>query len=224
MRTVLATIVALSVGVGTAVAQGNSRWYAGGTFGSSSIQADEVTGTSPFGGAIVGVRLTPGFSVEADISRGFRKVTRTYEGTSISFAERGASRDEIERQAVHRRWTSEWSPAMNLAALAVWRSTAPSRLRVAAYTGLTFARYDEEYSSVVTALPAVVPVATNSFNLLPQHQAITRMRGGLTGGVMLPISITRALSVAPEIRYTYGSIGDEKHNVLRGGVRLLWGF
>lgn len=224
MRTALATILVLSVGVGTAAARGNSRWYAGGTAGASRIMADEVKGGSPSAGAVIGLRLTPAFSVEADVSRGLRKVTRTYEGTFISFAERGASREEIERQAVHRRWHNEWSPTMNLAALAVWRSTSPSRVHPAVYAGVTVARYDEVYSSVVTALPDVVPIAADHANLLPQRQSINRTRGGLTGGFMVPITITGALSVAPELRYTYGSIGDEKHNVLRAGLRILLGF
>lgn len=224
MRTTLATIVVLSMGVGSASAQGTSRWYAGGTAGASRIMADEVKGGSPTAGAVIGLRLTPAFSIEADVSRGFRKVTRTYEGTFISFAAPGASREEIERQAVHRRFHTEWSPAMNLAALGVLRSASRSRVRPAVYAGVTLARYDEVYSSVVTALPDVVPIAADHPNLLPQRQSISRTRGGLTGGFMVPITIAGALSVAPEVRYTYGSIGDEKHNMLRAGVRVLWGF
>jgi hypothetical protein len=30
--------------------------------------------------------------------------------------------------------------------------------------------------------------------------------------------------VAPELRYSYGSMGDERHDLLRAGVRVLWGF
>lgn len=224
MRIALAVVLFLFHGVGTAVAQGTSRWYAGGAFAASRIAADEVRGTSPTAGGVFGFRITPAFSVEADITRGLGKVTRTYEGTSISFAGPGASREEIERQAVHRRWRNEWSPTTNLSALTVWRSTGPSRVSAAAYVGLTFARYREEYSSEVTALPAVVPLPANHPSLLPQRQVINRMRGGLTGGFMVPITIVGRLSVAPEFRYIYGSIGDEKHNVFRTGVRVLWGF
>jgi outer membrane protein with beta-barrel domain len=224
MRATLAAALVFLLGAGTAAAQETSRWYAGGAIAASRLTADEVQGTYPTTGGVFGVRLTRAFSVEADLTRGLRKLTRTREGTSISFAGRGASREEIERQAVHRRWQNEWAPTMNLAMLAVWRSTAPSRVRPAAYVGVTAARYKEDYSSVVTALPAVVPVPADDSNLLPQRQVINRMRGGLTGGVMFPITITGRLSVAPEVRYTYGSIGDEKHNLLRTGVRILWGF
>lgn len=224
MRTALATVLVLAAVVSPAAAQVDSRWYAGGAAGTSRIEADDVKGSSPTAGAVIGLRLTPGFSVEADVSRGFRRVSRTYEGTSISFAGPAATRAEIERQAVHRRFHNEWSPVVNVAALAVWSATASSRVRPAVFAGITVARYDEVYSSIVTALPEVVPIAADHPNLLPQRQSITRTRGGLTGGFMIPVTIAGALSVAPEIRYTYGSIGDEKHNVFRAGVRVLWGF
>jgi hypothetical protein len=224
MRTLGVAALAGFLGVNVVSAQDSSRFYAGGTLSASRVTADEVKGSTPTGGFIVGVRLTPSFSVEADVSRAFHKIQRSYEGTSESFAPPGSSYDEIVRQAVHRRWDIEWKPTLNFAALAVWRSTSTSRVGAAVYGGVTLARYREETRTVVTALPAVLPVPPDSPSLLPTEQIGTRNRGGLTGGLMIPIRIAGSLSVAPELRVVYGSIGDEKHNLLRGGVRVLWGF
>lgn len=224
MRTVVTAALLSLLSIGIASAQDSPRFYAGGGLSASRVTADEVKGATPTGGLIVGVRLTPSFSVEADVSRAFRGIRRSYEGPSESFAAPGSSYDEIVRQAVHRRWNIEWTPTLNLAGLAVWRSTAPSRVGAAVYAGVTFARYREETRTVVTALPAVVPVPSNSPSLQPTEQIGSRNRGGLTGGLMIPIRIAGSLSVAPELRVVYGSMGDEKHDLVRGGVRVLWGF
>ena len=52
----------------------------------------------------------------------------------------------------------------------------------------------------------------------------TRNVGGLTVGVNLRVMITRHLGLVPDLRYDYGSIGDEKENTLRPSVRVLWRF
>ena len=224
MRTLVTAALFGFLGLNAASAQDSPRFYAGGALSAARVTADDVKGSAPTGGVIVGVRLTPSFSVEADVSRAFQTIERSYEGPSTSFAPPGSSYDEIVRQAVHRRWDIEWTPTMNLAALAVWRSTAPSRVGAAVYGGVTLARYREETRTVVTALPVVVPVPPDSPSLQPTEEISTRNRGGLTSGLMVPIRIAGSLSIAPELRFVYGSIGDEKHNLLRGGVRLLWGF
>ena len=59
--------------------------------------------------------------------------------------------------------------------------------------------------------------------MMPDERG-SRARGGLTGGILVPIRLTRQVSVAPEIRYTYGSFADEIYNTFRGGARLMWGF
>ena len=224
MRTLVTAALFSVLGLNVASAQEFQRFYAGGALSAARVTADEVNGAAPTGGLIIGVRFTPSFSLEADVSRAFQTIERSYEGPSTSFAPPGSSYDEIVRQAVHRRWDIEWTPTMNLAALAVWRSTARSRLGAAVYGGVTLARYREETRTVVTALPDVVPVPPDNPSLQPTEEIGTRNRGGLTGGLMVPIRIAGSLSVAPELRLVYGSMGDEKHNLVRGGVRVLWGF
>ena len=40
----------------------------------------------------------------------------------------------------------------------------------------------------------------------------------------LAIAVTPRLSIVPDLRYDYGSIGDEINNALRVSVRLQWRF
>jgi len=47
---------------------------------------------------------------------------------------------------------------------------------------------------------------------------------GLDGGLVFFARVTRQLIVAPEIRFTYGFITNDRYNVARAGVRVLWEF
>ena len=49
-----------------------------------------------------------------------------------------------------------------------------------------------------------------------------RTGNGLTMGGMLIASLTEHISLAPEVRFTSGFIGDDPYRVFRAGVRLLW--
>ena len=52
----------------------------------------------------------------------------------------------------------------------------------------------------------------------------TRNIGGPTIGANLAIALTPQLSIVPDVRYDYGSIGDEINNTLRTSVRMQWRF
>ncbi len=52
----------------------------------------------------------------------------------------------------------------------------------------------------------------------------SRNIGGPTFGANLAIALTRQLSIVPDARYDYGSIGDEINNSFRTSVRMQWRF
>ncbi len=65
----------------------------------------------------------------------------------------------------------------------------------------------------------------------PQHPSVvgssethSRNIGGPTIGANLAIALTRQLSIVPDVRYDYGSIGDEINNSFRTSVRMQWRF
>jgi hypothetical protein len=225
MRYLAASILVLSLGAGVAEAQTPApRWYGGASIGASRITADEVDGTIATAVGIVGVRLTRAFGLEGEIGRGLSPYTRSYEAPAESFAAPGSPYEGIVNQAVHRRWHHEWTPKLNAAVLAVWRPRQTGRVQFTAFGGVTIVRYDEHTHTDVTALPEVVPVPPDHPSVLPTDEIRTRTRGGFTGGVSFPVTLGAQVSVAPELRYSYGSMGDERHDLLRAGVRVLWGF
>jgi hypothetical protein len=214
-----------ALSIGTAFAQTANRFYAGTAVAAQRITADDVDpgGTSSLG-AVFGVRLTPVLSVEVEAGHGLGEASRVYSGTFISFAGPGASREEIERLAVTMQSDTRWDPGFGWSALVVWRSPGPERVGVAAFTGITSTRYDERRTLTVLNIPAGVDKTEADLHRMMPDDRGSRTRGGLTAGLLVPIRLTRQLSVSPEIRYTYGSFGDEKYNTLRGGARLMWGF
>jgi hypothetical protein len=52
----------------------------------------------------------------------------------------------------------------------------------------------------------------------------TRNLGGPTIGANLAIAVTDRLAIVPDVRYDYGSIGDEINNSLRTSVRVIYRF
>ena len=49
-------------------------------------------------------------------------------------------------------------------------------------------------------------------------------QGALTLGGNVAIALTRRIAVVPDLRFDYGSIGDEINSALRSSVRVLWRF
>jgi hypothetical protein len=65
---------------------------------------------------------------------------------------------------------------------------------------------------------------TTAFTTIPAEQQFTRNLGGPSIGGGAAIALTRRLALAPEVRYDYGSIGDEINNVWQTSIRILYGF
>jgi len=186
MRAALVTMLVLAA-AGTASAQQQqqqSAWYAGGTVGESWVNYELVDGTTPAAGGIFGFRISPTFSVEGEITQGARKLTRKIAG----------------------QFAYEYSPGTTVSVLGVWKSTAPARVGIAGYTGLTIGSY------------------SSGFVGAGQRGAGGEQSVGVTGGLMFPIRIAGSLSLAPDVRVAFESAGSEPAFSARGGLRVLWGF
>lgn len=220
-----AIVVATVLCSTTAFAQPPGRWYAGGSASTLRVSADEVEagGTSSVG-ASVGFRLLPGFSLELEANQGFGELSRIYSGKFVSFAGPGATREEIERLAVTMQSDTRWRPRFGWSVLAVLQSTGSARVGVGLFAGVTNTRYDERTTLTVLDIPAGVDRTEADLHRMMPDGRGSRNRGGLTGGLFIPIRVTRQLNVAPELRFTYGSFGDEIYTVLRTGARLMWNF
>jgi hypothetical protein len=206
-----------------AAAQNPERLYAGVTVGSNYTSADDVDAAAvgAFGGTI-GFKLSPAVSVQFDLTRGFGELTRQYEGIGVSFAAPDASREEIERLGVYQRFDRDWKPKVGWSAVVVFSDPRPGRARAAVFAGVSDTHFRERYS--ITTLRVPDGVDPNSRSIQPSHEIHNTHRGGPTVGAMVAIAVSHQVSIAPEIRYTYGSIGDEIYNVFSTGIRTLWRF
>lgn len=209
-------------GASPAGAQSGLRPYAGGSVGSFSVSADAVEGSSVAGGFFAGVALAKYADVEFEVVVPASTFTRTYTGTSVSFAPPGASPAERERLSVITRFDQEREVSAGLSVVVVIHPPAGQRITPGLIVGVTSQRAHDRTAYTPIAIPAGVD---------PQHPAVVartessaRNIGGPTIGAQLAIAITPHLSVVPDVRYDYGSIGDEINNTLRATARIQWRF
>jgi Outer membrane protein beta-barrel domain len=222
LRVIAATIpVALFWSV-PAQAQPATRVYAGGSLGTFSVRADEVDGNAPAGGVFGGISFSRYADVEVEVILPSNAFTRSYSGISVSFAPPGSSRAEIERLGVTTRFDKRREITSNVSAVVVLHPPMSTRWTPGLIVGVTNQRARER----TTYTPLAIPPGVD-----PQHPAViardentTRNLGALTVGGNLAIRVTPRLFVVPDLRYDYGSIGDEINNALRTSVRVLWRF
>lgn len=203
-------------------AQSAMRPYLGASFGSFSLDSDDVDGRTTAVGFVAGMTLARHVDVELDAVFPTASFTRTFTGVMVSFAPQGSSREEIERLGVVSR--SEWDRKVtsNISVVALLHPVATGRVVPSLVAGVT----NQRTRTIWRTMPLVIPPGVD-----PQHPAVvageqrsTRNMGGPTIGGQVAIAITPRFSVVPDVRYVYGSIGDEINNTLRASVRAMWRF
>ena len=223
LKTTMLAAAVLAVGVGSAEAQQVGRPYAGVNLGTHHESADSVTGTTSAVGLTAGIRLTPAVGVEVDFNRPVDEISRAYTGTSVSFAGPGASREEIERLAVVTRFTNARRILSTFSAGVAYYVPASGRWSPRLFLGVTNHHARERTELLHLSIPeGIDPERVR--RTMPDQAPFIRNLGALTMGGSLGFAVTRHLLIAPDLRYDYGSIGDEINNVLRTSVRVLWSF
>jgi hypothetical protein len=218
---ILALTFALAGSPSSAHAQA-LRPYVGGAFGSFSVNADEVDGRSAASGLVAGISITDWADAELEWVIPTSVFVRSRTARLVSFAPPGASRDEIERLAVVSQIDHRHDVTSNVSAVVIFRAPLRYRVRVGVLAGVTNQR-----ATMSTAIvPVSIPEGVNPLNpnVVAREERTTRNFGAITFGGNVSIALTRHLDVVPDVRYDYGSIGDEIHNALRTSVRVLWRF
>jgi Outer membrane protein beta-barrel domain len=215
------TLTMLAAG-SLAYAQPALRPYVGASVGSFAVSADEVDGRSASTGLFGGIGVSRSVDVEFDATFPTDNFTRSYSGVSVSFAPPGSSRAEIERLGVVTRFDKEREVLSNISVVVVIHPAGDSRVKPGFIAGVTNQR--ARMQTVYT--PISIPDGVD-----PTHPAVaahversTRNLGGPAIGGQLSIRVTPHFFVVPDVRYDYGSIGDEINNALRTSVRLHWRF
>jgi hypothetical protein len=217
-----ALLTAILAGGMPASAQTGLRLYAGASIGNFSVSADAVEGGSVAGALFGGVALSKYVDAEFELVLPADPFTRSYTGTSVSFAPPGSSRAEIERLGVVTRFDNEREITSNVSAVVIIHPRAGTRWTPGVIIGVSNQRARHR----TTYTPISIPDGVD-----PQHPAViartessSRNIGGPTFGANLAIALTPRLSIVPDVRYDYGSIGDEINNALRTSVRMQWRF
>ena len=204
-------------------AQTRSRFYAGTAIGSYRVSADAVSGTSAAASVIGGIAVAPWCDIEVDVALPTSPFTRTYGGDtlSMSFAPPGSSREEIERSGIWLRYDHRRDVTASISTVAVFHPSS-GRLQPGFIVGVTNQRLRERTDYTPTRVGPLVDPSQPYAS--PHAETASRTEGALTVGANLAIALNRHLSVVPDVRYDYGSIGDEINNALRTSVRVVWRF
>jgi hypothetical protein len=216
-------IVAVFCCSGPAQAQ-SSRVYVAGTAAADSGSRGPVSiGTVGTTGGILGVRLSPGWSVEVHADRGFGEASSSSEGLWSSSAPAGATTAEIERLGVFARHDRSYKAENGYSALAVWNTRQTGRVNVALSAGVSTRFFKNRVVRTITRLPE--DVSSDDRRFQNGDESRTFSGGGITGGVLVPIRVAGSVTVAPELRLSFGRMNNgASYSAFHTGVRLMWGF
>jgi hypothetical protein len=203
-------------------AQPRSRFYAGASAGGFSVHADEVSGSSGAGGLFGGIALSRYADAEFEVVWPSSPFTRSYTGISVSFAAPGSSPEEIVRLGVTTFYDKRRDVESNLSGVVILHPQLKSTLTPGVIAGVTNQRVRERTAYTPLTIPPGIDPGHPA--VAAREEAITRNIGALTVGANLAIAITPRFFIVPDVRYDFGSIGDEINNALRGSIRAQWRF
>jgi hypothetical protein len=215
---------ALLITAAPSAAQPRERGSLSIVSGALTASADLVTGTIPTVGVAASIPIQPWIDLESEFAVATGTLRREYTGWLTSFAPFGSPRDVVEANAVITRTINErktdWLFSIGVL---LHSSRSAWRVRPQLYLGLTGHQVVDHTRLEHLVLPPGVTLAEVEQRLPPQPPR-HRNLGGPTAGIGVVIALTDRLAVVPDLRYDYGSIGDEINNALRSTVRVRWRF
>jgi hypothetical protein len=223
-RTGLLACLALILGVSAAAAQ--PRVYVAATTAADGGNRGNIPGGAvPSVGGLVGLRLSDAWSVEVEVEHGFRTTSAgSGESVLVSFPPSlNPTYEEIQAYGIRTRNQRRQTAGAGWSAHAVWRTREPGRVNAGFLAGVSSRVYTSHLARTTTFVSPLLMLPANY--QLPDETSSRRMiGGGLTGGIAVFVRATRHLTIAPEVRVTYGLITDDPYRVFRSGVRAMWRF
>ena len=207
--------------VGYADAQTPGRFYVGGSVGGFSVDADQVDGWSPAAGVLGGVSLKPWLDIEGEIVIPTRHFTRIYGGDVVSYSFAPPGSPDFERLGVVLEYHKERDVSMSISGVAIFHRSVHPRVEVGFIAGITNHRVTDRTDTTPVRVGEGLDPTLHGVR---QSEVHTRNLGGPTIGANVAVALTHHLRIVPDIRFDYGSIGDEINNVLRTSVRVHWRF
>lgn len=212
--------------VATAGAQAQPRLYIAATTASDTGERGNIPGGAvPSAGALVGLQLSDTWSIELELERGFRTTSAgSGEAVIIAFPPTlNPTREDIELYGIRARSDRRQTAGGGWSAHAVWRSRQPGRVNAGLLMGVSSRVYTSRLARTTTFVSPLLDLPPN-YRLPDENSSRHMVAGGLTGGLLIFVRVTRHLTVAPELRMTRGLITDDPYSVFRSGVRAMWSF
>lgn len=185
---------------------------------------DDLKGRVTATGGAVGVLFSKHYGIEGEFTHAVGQLNRSYEGNFTSYAEPGATREEIERMAVRARRSMKKTPGIGGSVAFTARANAGRRADVVLRVGAMFRQYVETETTTVLSVPEGIEFerAASAF----RDSRRTRTRGGLLFGLDIPIHISRHLTLGPDVRFVWGGPAqfDSRYSDASVGARATWRF
>jgi hypothetical protein len=211
------TAVVLAVVPSAAQGQG-LRGYVGASVGTHAERSEWADGRSPAMGILGGVRFARDWSAEVELARPTRSFVEERTCQCYSFA---TTRQDFDRLAVTELLHEEREVLHSLTMGAVYHPRVPGRWTPRLFMGVTRHQVREIYSATVLTIPEGIDPARVNRRL---SSARTRILGGPAFGAGVAFRISPRVSAGTDVRYDYGSMGDQINNVWRTSVRSVWSF
>jgi hypothetical protein len=203
-------------------AQTSQRFYIAGGIGTFAVSADHVDGRS-FSTAIAGgAAIARHLDVEVEWVLPTQIITESYTAASVSFAPPGASQAERERLSVITRFDKTRDVTSALSAVVVFRPALGRRITPGVFVGISTQWIEDRTAYAPVSIPEGVDPSHPA--VVAREEVLRRNIGGPTFGGEVAIALSDRLYVVPDVRYDYGSLGDEINNTLRASVRVQWRF
>jgi len=225
MRTLIAIIVGL-VGAPVAAQTTQSRFYVGATTAVDTGERGNVpSGAVPSAGMLFGVRLTGGWSAEAEFEHGFRTTSTSSESFWVSYPPAPTtSREDFEHYGVKARFDRSQEAGPGWSAHVVWRTREPGRVNAGFLAGVSSRFYDTRVVRTTTFVSPLIDLPPTHPSILGEDETRRLNASGLTGGVAVFVRASRRVTIAPEIRLTRGFITDDPYTVFKIGLRTILSF
>ena len=154
-------------------------------------------------GGLIGIRVGAGWSVEFEADQGWGEGDpRVFEGLLISQAGPGATAEERERNGIFGRSSHRERAGNGYSANVVWRARDSRRVNVALFGTLSWRRFEARRDVTITRVGPAVTYPPDHPNLQDVAEQRDVIGGGYGAGVMIPVRLTGAITVAPTFRFT----------------------
>jgi Outer membrane protein beta-barrel domain len=217
MARVFVCVLLFSLAAAPAAAQ--SSFYSGGSVAADGLDrtGHMQVGATPAVGGFLGWRFADSWSAELHLDRAFGK-SSPWRFDELLYTE------QTLRSEIYGRTVLVESAGAGFSVLAVWKSPPSGRVRAAVTMGFSVRRFERQRTTTITLVGPDVTLPPEHPLRQGRNETSQITSRGLSGGLFVPVTLSRGWTVAPEVRLTNGFVDRSIFNQLYAGGRVLWGF